>query len=131
MSEQTDVELEQSFKNSWVGMQIFYADIIIIQERSFVIPIYRTVMILRHTGYDRKLRAGQSLDSLILSRSRLHGLRPDQPALQIFVEEDKFTVNYFDGQSKQTMMVDATDKNLIIADELLQLINQLVEQPLS
>jgi hypothetical protein len=34
---------------------------------------------LRRRGYDKQLRAGTSLYTLVLSRSHQHGLRPDQP----------------------------------------------------
>ena len=39
---------------------------------------------LRRAGYDRKLRAGTSLDFFIVSRSRRHGLRPDQPCVMFW-----------------------------------------------
>ncbi len=55
----------------------------------------------------------------------------DQPALQVYAEEGKFSVNYRDGESTQTLVVDATGKDLIIAAELLQLLSQLAEHPLS
>ena len=34
-----------------------------------------------------KLRAGQSLFALVVSRSRLHGLRPDQPSVCFWLHE--------------------------------------------
>jgi hypothetical protein len=36
---------------------------------------------MREAGYDRRLRAGQSMTSLGLSRSRRHGLLRDQPCI--------------------------------------------------
>ena len=40
---------------------------------------------MRRRGYDRLFRAGHSLYSLVLSRSAEHGLRREQPFVQIFV----------------------------------------------
>jgi len=43
--------------------------------------VFQFIAQLRQAGYDRKLRAGQSLEVFIVSRSRDHGLRPDQPRI--------------------------------------------------
>ncbi len=47
---------------------------------------------LRGAGYDRKLRAGQSLDMFVVSRSRRHGLRPDQPRVVFCFHNDGMDV---------------------------------------
>lgn len=44
-------------------------------------PLRALIVELRTSGYGPRLRAGQSLSSLGLSRSREHGLRPDQSHL--------------------------------------------------
>ena len=48
---------------------------------------------LRQIGYDRKLRAGQSLDAFVVSRSRKHGLRPEQPSVGFHIHEGKMRVH--------------------------------------
>jgi len=58
---------------------------------------------LRRAGYDRKLRAGQILDMFVVSRSRRHGLRPDQPRVVFFFHDnvmDVFFRNDAMGQGK-------------------------------
>src|SRR5258708_29642903 len=45
-------------------------------------PIQDLIAAMRERGYDRQFRAGQSLYMLVLSRSREHGLRADQPGLR-------------------------------------------------
>ena len=125
------MDIERAFRESWSYVEMFYAGQIIVRGVSFLIPLYRTVFVWRLMGYDQKLRAGLSMDSLILSRSKVHGLRPDQAALQIYVaEEAKFTVKYHNGASTMTSSVDGTDSDLVIADELQSLIDRLVEQPI-
>ena len=44
-------------------------------------PILALIAEIREKGFDRSLRAGQSLMMLCLSRSRRHGLRPGQPSV--------------------------------------------------
>ena len=48
-------------------------------------PVAELVREMRRRGYDRAFRAGMSLYSLVLSRSAEHGLRPDQPFVEVFV----------------------------------------------
>jgi len=57
--------------------------------RSQVLPF---IAQLRRAGYDRKLRAGQSIWSLIVSRSRRPRLRPDQPLVSFQFRENSMEV---------------------------------------
>lgn len=76
--------IEGEFVMSWERMAMFYTD--------FAWPIapvgHRFVALLRSAGYDRCFRAGQSLVTLILSRSRRHYLRPTQPRISFFFHAD-------------------------------------------
>jgi hypothetical protein len=45
------------------------------------------VAALRHAGYDHTLRAGQSMFTLMVSRSRRHGLRNSQPHIQFWFSD--------------------------------------------
>lgn len=59
-------------------------------------PSQRMVALLsemREAGHDRKLRAGQSMFTLTLSRSRRHGLRPEQPCISIDINEDGMSIS--------------------------------------
>lgn len=69
--------IEGEFIESWDRIEHFYAEMNFPPAeaiRSFVATI-------RKKGYDRTLRAGQSMYTLMLSRSRRHGLRQGQPHL--------------------------------------------------
>jgi hypothetical protein len=65
--------IEGEFVLSWDSIEQFYAD------HPVNDGILRFLTQLRAAGFDRTLRAGQSLYTLILSRSRRHGLRRGQP----------------------------------------------------
>lgn len=70
--------IEGEFLQSWDKIEQFYnGNTFGLQE---LVPPFLAE--LRRAGYDRKLRAGQSMWTLVLSRSRRHGLRADQPCVR-------------------------------------------------
>lgn len=64
--------------------------------------ILRMIAQMRKQGFDKTLRAGQSLFRFIVSKSRRHGLRTGQPCIFFNFEDDGMTVIYFgtDGKEK-------------------------------
>ena len=66
--------IEGEFIESWRSVTRFYEDL---EDRGADAVAF--VAELKAAGYDRKFRAGVSLFTLMLSRSRRHGLRGDQP----------------------------------------------------
>ena len=78
--------LEREFIRSWDGIQEYYRRISP-RDRLIFTPwrtkglVLRFIAALRRAGYDRKLRAGQSLYDFTLSRSRTHGLCERQPCV--------------------------------------------------
>lgn len=71
--------IEGEFIESWNRMEQFYQDPRFPQSA----PVLAFLTEARRAGYDRTLRAGQSLYTLVVSRSRRHGLRRDQPYIAI------------------------------------------------
>lgn len=69
--------VEGEFLASWDGIERFYRGL----DWPFAGAVHALVADIRRAGYDRVLRAGQSLWSLVVSRSRRHGLRADQPSI--------------------------------------------------
>ena len=67
--------VEGEFIQSWDWIERFY-DSIAFPVKAVALPF---IAELRRAGYDRKLRAGQSLFTFGVSRSRCHGLRAEQP----------------------------------------------------
>ncbi|XSG77194.1 hypothetical protein ACP8Y2_09305 [Herpetosiphon llansteffanensis] len=76
--------IEGEFIVSWDRMAEFYTN--------FDWPIaqigHRFVEILRSAGYDRLFRAGQSLVTLVLSRSRRHNVRMEQARMSFLFYAD-------------------------------------------
>lgn len=69
--------VEGEFLVSWDEIERYFAD----RGPPDPAPILGLIAAIRRAGFDRTLRAGQSLWTLVVSRSRRHGLRDDQPCL--------------------------------------------------
>jgi hypothetical protein len=82
--------LEEEFIQSWDYIQNFYKSHYNSWLKGIVLLF---IAALRRVGYDRKLRAGQSLFTFVVSRSRRHGLRPEQPCIRF--EFHRVTMNLF------------------------------------
>ena len=65
-------------------------------------PIQPLMAEMRKRGYDRQLRAGQSMERLIVSRARNHGLRPDQACIIFSIQEVGMHVVLY-GQNYETL----------------------------
>jgi len=69
---------------------------------------------LRNAGFDRTLRAGMSMSTLILSRSRFHGLRENQPWVSFYFENDSVIFQTLNGENetidgfKMTPLIEST-----------------------
>ena len=91
--------IESEFLKSWDLIERFYDSL----EFPFVPKVRGLIAQMRGRGYDKSLRAGQSLWSLILSRSRRHGLRDDQPRIAFWFRNDGMDVyTRIDGEKKVT-----------------------------
>jgi hypothetical protein len=67
--------VEGEFVASWDAIEQFYAP----TNYPLATPVLALITAIRRAGYDKTLRAGQSLWTLMVSRSRRHGLRKGQP----------------------------------------------------
>ena len=82
-------EIEDAFAQSWDWIEQFYRDDLLSEETwRWLGAMPNLISALRQRGYDRTLRAGQSLFILVLSRSREHGLRDNQPFVAIELQRD-------------------------------------------
>lgn len=95
--------------------------------RLFAIPgtdqILQFIAELRRAGYDQKFRAGQSLFHLVLSRSRRHGLRRDQPCLVFGIHHGIMDV--IEGNEPRILHTSAC-----LSAPVLVLLNRLAEHPI-
>ena len=73
---------DRDFIQSWEGMEEFFGWML--ARVPWKDRVLQFIAELRQAGYDRKLRAGQTIDIFIVSRSRHHGLRPDQSRVAFY-----------------------------------------------
>ena len=69
--------IEGEFILSWDSVETFYREFDL-DKKSEILQLMKQ---MRERGFERTLRAGQSLYTLILSRSRRHGLRENQNSI--------------------------------------------------
>ena len=84
--------IEGEFIISWDDIERFYKELKPEKEDE----ILKLIRQMRTKGFDRTLRAGQSLYTLILSRSRRHGLKENQNSVS-------FTFNYIKSAMEVSM----------------------------
>jgi len=76
--------IEGEFVMSWNSIEHFYTKLNFRPKEQ----ILKLIAEMRQRGYDKTLRAGQSMFTLVLSRSRRIGLRQNQPCLRFSFKED-------------------------------------------
>lgn len=82
--------LDRDFIQSWERMEEFFGWML--ARVPWKDRVLQFIAELRQAGYDRKLRAGQTIDIFIVSRSRHHGLRPDQSRVAFYFHKDGMDV---------------------------------------
>ena len=109
--------VEGEFIHSWNSIEQFYEN----QGFSFSNHVLELIACMRRDGYDRIVRAGQSLSSLGLSRSRWHGLRRHQPAIWFHFRDDAMHVEpTFEGEALQDIPIQLTSDVKRVLDLLVQ-----------
>lgn len=90
--------------------------------RTMVLPF---IAELRRAGYDHKLRAGQSIWSLIVSRSRRARLRPEQPLVSFQFREN--TMEVFSRVQGEERIAEVP---IAMSDTVERVLRQLTERPI-
>jgi hypothetical protein len=86
--------VEGEFLVSWDEVEEFYGRLPSPGQK--MLPL---IADMRQAGYDKVLRAGTSMWTLLVSRSRRHGLRVDQPRIAFLIRDnDMDVVASIDGQ---------------------------------
>ncbi len=89
--------VEGEFLTSWDRIERFFDDPQFPPSRR----VLDLIVSVRRAGYDKSLRAGQSLYCLVVSRSRRHGLRHDQPCVAFVFDEEGMEVHcHIDGEER-------------------------------
>jgi hypothetical protein len=127
-SENEQSLIEDEFSKSWDWMERFYEGMDAYPNTEWLkkdmLPL---IAELRVQGYDRQLRAGQQLTTFVLSRSRKHGLRVEQPKLSITLKQDAgMTVSYRDSDGTSKTEIESNMLTL----ELETLLTRLMAHPI-
>ncbi|MCA9032824.1 MAG: hypothetical protein KDA66_18550, partial [Planctomycetaceae bacterium] len=115
--------VEGEFIVSWAAAEEFYLNL----QWSFSDAALRFMQELRAKGYDKTLRAGQSMSSLVLSRMRRSGVRGDRPSIQFWFHKDGMkVVNYIDNHRNG---VESHHPRIELTSEIDALLRQLESKP--
>jgi hypothetical protein len=136
-------DIEKAFEESWWATETLFAYYIIIHKSAYLVPFFHFLFSAHHAygdDYARKLRAGQQLRSLILSRSREHGLRSGQHRMFFDVvaseggdikAENRVKVTYYGDNSSEEIVVDMlVSEDMQIVEDVKGMLDRLVEQPI-
>ena len=124
-SNEEQAVIEKDFIQSWDSIEQFYVQLS--QSWKWLNPIHNLIAELRAKGYDKHLRAGQAMDWFILSRSRKHGLREEQPRLVINIDSEVgFTAHYNEPDTN----IELAFERVELTPSLEELIERLAKHPI-
>ncbi|MFZ0273807.1 MAG: hypothetical protein WB524_06125 [Acidobacteriaceae bacterium] len=113
--------VEGEFIESWDQMEGVYQSSRF-PPRNLVLPF---IADLRRAGYDRKLRAGQSIWSFIVSRSRRPRLRPEQPLVSFQFRQNSMEV-FSRGQDEERIF----EIPISMSDTVERVLERLSQRPI-
>jgi hypothetical protein len=117
----TDDSVEKDFMASWDWSQQYFAMLFESWGRND--RALQFMADLRRAGYDRRLRAGQSLNLFMVSRSRRYGLREDQPWVGFF-----FYANVMNVQERRNVVL--KDAAVCLSSEVETVLARLQNHPI-
>ena len=120
-----DPALERELVESWDWIVEFYEDLLTRPHWQWIEPLRDLILELRDAGYDRQLRAGQSMHIFVASRSRVHGLREDQACISMEAWERDRSLHVAYGTRNDVVPLDGE-----IHPAVRDLLDQLVMEPI-
>lgn len=124
--------IEGEFIESWQDLQQFYQQI----ELRVGPQVSQFICQLRSAGYEQTLRAGTSLNLLLVSRSRRHGLGREQPHITFAFGGARFTGRDMAvGEMAVTVFLDGKERTIVfpsteLSPQLDELLKQLEAKPI-
>mgnify|MGYP003454220544 CR=1 FL=1 len=118
-----DPALEDAFAASWDYLVVFYTEWGARSRWSG--PLLELIDELRDAGYDRTLRAGQSLTTFIVSRSHAHGMQQGQPSIALWPRDEQLIVTPSWLPARKLAIGYDCDPRLI------ELLDELVSRPIT
>jgi hypothetical protein len=119
---------ENEFVASWDNAASWFAALSTVTRGEHLKPLLNLITLMRKRGYDHQLRAGSTLGTFILSRSRQHGLRSEQPRLEFHVaQHGGMTVTY---REYPDINVQVDVKRVELTAEVEELLARLPTHPI-
>lgn len=118
-------QIEQDFKESWEGIEEFYM-MLLDKGWEKASSLRNIVQTLRENGYDKNFRAGTSMATFILSRSRRHGLRARQASLSFETTRYGLKVTYNKFPHSTIMQC----RTIAYREEFDELLERLLQEPI-
>lgn len=115
--------MEEEFVMTWDWMESYYEGLSHLKNKDKIVQLIRE---MRKKGFDKKMRAGQSLNDLVLSRSIKHGLREDQKGIRFSFEYIQSTME-INRRGYKKIVLDEIIYNEIIEEVLLELENEKID----
>ncbi len=125
--------LEREFNQAWIGVERSFAHAIIELNYVSLKQVYQLMTRSQQPNYfdyRLQLRAGASLYTCTLSRSKSFILRPEQPRITINDQfpEAGFVVRYFNGiETQVSILPDLVEGPHDITPTVLSIFDQLLE----
>ncbi|MVN88249.1 hypothetical protein GO986_15995 [Deinococcus sp. HMF7620] len=115
--------IEGEFLASWDAIEAFFG-----HDWNFLHPNRRQfIQALRVRGYDRCLRAGQSMTTFILSRSRRHGLQAQSAYVALMFGAEGLAIEEHTGTGRVTR---STLPDVSVTTEVEAALDRLVQIPI-
>lgn len=121
------LQRKRDFVWSWNIFEDWFKELSEMRGWDYIVPLLFLMREIRDKGYDSKLRAGQSMHALVLSRSRHHHMSAICPCIRILVQNDgSMKVSSFIIDDENDYHYDKIELN----NELIYLLDKLVSQPI-
>ena len=116
------------FLRSWNQLEQFFREFN--PQHWPQMPTARQFLVdLRSKGYHLLLRAGSSIDNLILSRSRRHGLERGQARIRFVFKFNNEGLDIYHNIGEEKIVKESIAE-IACQDRVLELLNRLVEEPI-
>jgi hypothetical protein len=121
-------EIEYDFVASWGRMEAYFQWFCGMRDWEWLKPMLGFIAALRKLGCDTQHRAGQSMSVFVLSRSRYHGLSPEQASLTFDLQPDNsMIVTYRHAPDAQEQLTLARPE---VTPQVEAMLKRLAAQPI-
>jgi hypothetical protein len=122
--DEAGLAIEGEFRLSWDAVERYYARL----QQAFCPAARAFIAALRQAGYDSSLRAGHSMWTFMVSRSRHHHIRGQKPWIRFDFDDDSATMTVLASLGTPYKM---SGIPAALTPEIATLLRQLAEQEIT